>query len=268
MTIVEAVHALIREPAHLQEIYAQLPELKEESIRARIYEHLGTHFKRLAKGVYVAVHGKAACVVLSGDAWEEMKKIPSGSIDALITDPPYTWIDKHIGHGTSRPRMRWSFKRKDIDVNLGLEMWRVLKDGAHAFFFCPAITADTKPGVDEFIKTLAKCGLRFNRLWIWDKVHMGMGYSGRARHETIVFASKGVPRKPSNLSIPDLISEPKVHASKRIHDVEKPVGLLEKLVRFSTVTGEVILDCFAGSLSTGTAALKLHRSSIMIEAAL
>jgi site-specific DNA-methyltransferase (adenine-specific) len=268
VTIVEAVHALLREPTHLQEIYAQLPELKEESIRARIYEHLGTHFRRLAKGVYVAVHGEAACVVIGGDAWEELKKIPSGSIDALITDPPYPWIDKHVGKGTTRPRMRWGFKRKNIDINLGLEMWRVLKDGAHALFFCPSVNAGTKRGIDEFIGTLGKCGLRFNKLMIWDKVHMGMGYSGRARHETIVFASKGMPRKPADLSMPDVISEPMVHASKRIHNVEKPVGLLEKLINFSTVTGEVILDCFAGSCPTGVAALKLNRNSIMIEAAL
>jgi site-specific DNA-methyltransferase (adenine-specific) len=267
MTILEAVRALLHEPMSLQAIYDSLPDLKEHSIRARIYENLGKHFRRIEKGVYVATHEGAACVVVAGDAWEEIKKISTESVDALITDPPYPWINTLLAQGTTR-KNEFGFETREIDLALGYELWRALKKGAHAFFFAPAVTALTKPKLDSFLLMLGKCGFQFNKLWVWDKVHFGMGYAGRARHETIVFASKGDPRKPFDLSIADVLTEPRIHISRRIHDAEKPVGLIERLVKFSTKAGETILDCFAGSLSTGVAALKLGRNSIMIEKAL
>jgi site-specific DNA-methyltransferase (adenine-specific) len=52
---------------------------------------------------------------------------------------------------------------------------------------------------------------------------------------------------------------------KRRHPTEKPVGLLEALIRFSTKVGETVLDLFAGSCSTGRAALNLGRNAICIE---
>jgi DNA modification methylase len=194
-----------------------------------------------------------------------VKLLPSQSIDALITDPPYPWLAKHIEHTTTRPRMRWKFEMRDLDVALGYELNRVLKDGAHAFFFVPAETAVTRPHIESFIEMLAKCGFTFNKRFIWDRVLLGMGYNGRCRYEGILFMSKGVRRKPCDASIPDVLCEKQEHHARRIHPTEKPVGLLERLVRFSTRCGEVILDCFAGSLPTGVAALKLGRNSIMIE---
>lgn len=43
------------------------------------------------------------------------------------------------------------------------------------------------------------------------------------------------------------------------------MGLLEKLIRFATKTGEIILDIFAGSCSTGKAAIQVGRHAICVE---
>lgn len=49
------------------------------------------------------------------------------------------------------------------------------------------------------------------------------------------------------------------------HPAEKPVNLLEHAIKTTTYEGDIVLDCFAGSCSTGIAAMNLGRKSILIE---
>jgi site-specific DNA-methyltransferase (adenine-specific) len=268
VTLIDAIREFFRkaeDPVHLQDLYAALPGKLQHSIRAGIYERLGREFQRVGKGLYVAIEGPAVCVVAQGDAWEEIKKIPSDFVDAVVTDPAYDWIDKFVRKGTTRPRMRYDFEKRDVDMQLGLEIHRVLKEGAHCFIFVPAETETTKPHIDRLISRLVNCGLRFNKLFIWDKVHPGMGYSGRARYEGILFLSKGEKRQPCDHRITDVLSVPRIDARRRRHPTEKPVKLLEAIIRFATKAGELVLDLFGGSLSTGRAALNLGRNAILIE---
>lgn len=268
MTLIDAIRTFFqgREEVSLQDLYAHMPEAKQHSIRARIYENLGKEFTRVGHGVYVAKQGDATCVVVAKDALEAVKDLDTQSVDALVTDPPYPWLTQHVElHTTTRPRMRWTYEKKEIDRELGLELYRVLKQGAHAFFFVPAETAITRKHIEGFIKTLEACGFVFNKRFIWDRVMMGMGYNGRARYEGILFMSKGARRKPLDLSISDLIVERQAHHCHRVHPNEKPLGLLEKIIRFATKAGEMVLDTFAGSCSTGKAAVNLGRNAICVE---
>jgi site-specific DNA-methyltransferase (adenine-specific) len=269
VTLIQAIQAVFRKKrraVHVQELYAELPDKLEHSIRARIYENLGKIFHRVDHGLYVAVQDEAACVVVQGDAWAQVKHIPSRFVDALITDPPYPWLDAILRiHTSTRPRMRWTFEKKDIDRELGFELCRVLKDGAHAFFFVPSETATTRPHIERFILLMESCGFVFNKRWIWHKQVLGMGYSGRGCHEGILFMSKGKRRMPCDLSVPDVLSFNPIDSRVRKHPCEKPRALLEQIIRFATKTGEMVLDCFGGSLSTARAALALGRNSIVIE---
>lgn len=268
MTLIEAIREFFvgRDQVSLQDLYAHLPAAKQHSLRARIYENLGNEFVRVGHGVYVAKAGAATCVVVAKDAILAVKELPSQSVDALVTDPPYPWLAAHVeNHTTTRPRMRWNYEKKEIDRELGLELYRVLKDGAHAFFFVPSETAVTRPYIDLFIETLEGCGFVFNKRFIWDRVLLGMGYNGRCRYEGILFMSKGARRKPFDLSVPDLITERQAHHCHRVHPNEKPLGLLEKLIRFATQAGELVLDTFAGSCSTGKAAIRIGRNAICVE---
>ena len=269
MTLIEAIRTFIRskpEPVHLQDLYAHLPEEHQHSIRARVYENLGKHFRRVGKGLYVAVDGEAACVVVHGDAWEEVKKLGTQSIDAFITDPSYDWLDHFVDQGTTRKRMAWDFERRDIDRELGLEIFRVLKEGAWAFFIVPAETATTRPHIQRLIGLLESAGLVFQKTWVWHKVTLGMGYAGRGTYEGIIAMTRGLEkRQPCDFSVADVFTEPLIAPTKRKHPTEKPVGLLKALIRFATKIGETVLDCFAGSLSTGRAALSLGRNAILIE---
>ena len=57
----------------------------------------------------------------------------------------------------------------------------------------------------------------------------------------------------------------KDHSSKRLHPTQKPVGLLEYLIRTYTQEDEIVLDNTAGVFSTGVAAINLNRKFIGYE---
>jgi len=99
---------------------------------------------------------------------------------------------------------------------------------------------------------------------VWDKVRPGMGYHYRATHEVICFLEKG-KRKGDNpsklgclndLSIPDVL---RVERVSKGYPTEKPVGLLKILVKQSSNAGDLVIDPFAGSASTGVASLLCGR---------
>jgi DNA modification methylase len=270
MTLSDAIREFIRRkagPVHVRDLYAEFPEAHEHSIRGRIYENLGKDFRRVGRGLYVSIQGEAACIVVQGDALEEVRKLDSASVDALVTDPPYPWLDRFRERvTTSWRRMKADFDRREIDSALGLELYRVLREGAHAFFFVPAETAATRPNINQLIDTLERCGFVFRKRFIWDKEVIGMGYSGRARHEGILFLTRGKKkRKPCDFAVPDVLTCRAIDPRNRVHPCEKPQGLLEKLVRFSTLTGELVMDIFAGSCVLGRAALRLGRNALLIE---
>lgn len=270
MNLAEAIRTFIRsrkDPVSVQDLYAEFPTAHEHSIRGRIYENLGKDFRRVGRGLYVAVQGEATCVVIEGDALEEVRKLESESVDSVITDPPYPWLDHFRSRATtSWKRMRAVFERREIDQDLGLELYRVLKEGAHAFIFVPAETGATRPHINRMIGVLERCGFVFRKRFVWDKGVNGMGYSGRARHEGIVFLTRGrAKRPPCDFTIPDVLSYRAIDPRRRRHPCEKPKGLLEALVKFSTKVGDLVLDVFAGSCVAGEAALSLGRDSIMIE---
>lgn len=63
----------------------------------------------------------------------------------------------------------------------------------------------------------------------------------------------------------DLISVPKVPSLKLVHPNEKPVELLEFLIKKTTSQNATVLDCFMGSGSTGVACVNTNRNFIGME---
>lgn len=254
-------------PTHLRELYHAFPAKPKTTIRGRIYENLGRLFERLDRGVYIATVGDAKCIVIKGDAWEELKNLKDQSFDALLTDHAYPWLNKHFNVWSTKHSRKsgLSYPTRELDDEIIREFHRVLKPRAHAMFFVPSISSDTKQHLDAFIERLKRNEFKFNKLLIWDKVKIGMGYRGRSRYEGIAFFSKGKCRRPCDSSIPDLISVKRIPTAKRRHESEKPVELIEQLVRFSTNEGEWVIDPFAGSGNVGKACLNLNRNAVLIE---
>ncbi|MBM4363777.1 MAG: site-specific DNA-methyltransferase [Deltaproteobacteria bacterium] len=191
------------------------------------------------------------------DAVDFLASLPAGSVDLLVTDPPYESLEKHRAVGTTT-RLKQSLGSSNpwfrIFPNgrfpeLFREVHRVLARNAHFYLF-----AD--PETMFVAKPLAEAaGFRFWKPVIWDKRTIGMGYHYRSRYETVLFFEKG-KRRLADLGVPDVLEHPRIRGG---YPAEKPVPLLETLIQQSSAPGELVVDPFMGSGSAGVAALRHRR---------
>ncbi len=192
-----------------------------------------------------------------GDAVAWLRGLPTGSIDLVITDPPYESLEKHRAIGTTTRLKHSKASSNDwfkIFPNSRFPeffdaVYRVLKRNAHLYLFCDAETMFVaKPAAEG-------AGFKFWKPLVWDKKTIGMGYHYRARYEFILFFEKG-KRRLADLGIADVIAVPRIH---RGYPAEKPPAVSEVLVAQSSAPGEMVADPFMGSGSVGIAALRLGR---------
>lgn len=191
------------------------------------------------------------------DAVAWLQSLENESIDLVVTDPPYESLEKHRSKGTTTRLKHSKSSNNDwfsIFPNerfheLFREIYRVLKKGRHFYLFCDQETMFfAKPIAEEM-------GFKFWKPLVWDKQAIGMGYHYRARYEFILFFEKG-KRKLNNLGIPDVLECKRVW---RGYPTEKPIELIETLIKQSTQEGELVIDPFFGSGATLIAAQNLSR---------
>ena len=191
------------------------------------------------------------------DAVEWLSALPAGSVDVVVTDPPYESLEKHRAVGTTT-RLKHS-KSSSNDwfsifpnrrfPELFAAVHRVLKRNSHFYLFCDQETLFVAKPLAE------AAGFRFWKPLVWDKKKLGMGYHYRCRYEFILFFEKG-KRKLNNLGIPDVIEVPRVVNG---YPTEKPSAVSEVLIRQSSTAGDLVVDPFMGSGSVGVAALASGR---------
>jgi len=222
--------------------------------------------------------------VYQGESPFCLKDIGTSSIDLVVTDPAYDSLKRWEGIGTTA-RMGLGAKggpadddTKNFDTipdenlpDLIYEIHRVLKPNTHAYIMCDWITlrqlyyyAVTK-GV--FAPT-AYSGRLFEscKPLIWDKVSIGTGYTYRQTYEFILMLWKGPKKRQLNdLSVPDILRFKKVSGKEKICPTQKPIGLFELLVKQSSDEGDIVLDPFMGSGTTGVASVRLGRRFIGFE---
>ena len=192
-----------------------------------------------------------------GDAVTWLRGLPSASAHLLITDPPYESLEKHRAVGTTT-RLKVSkashnpwfriFPNARFE-ELFREIHRVLTKNAHFYLFCDPETAFIAKPIAE------RAGFKFWKPLVWDKRAIGMGYHYRSRYEFILFFEKG-KRKLHDLGVPDIIEAKRIRNG---YPTEKPASVSEVLVRQSSSPGEIVLDPFMGSGSTGVAAVRNAR---------
>ena len=115
----------------LKEAYENNPTANPESVRARIYENLGTVFEKIGRGLYKTVNDE--CVLVEGDG-RDLSILEDNSIDCIITDHP--WLDKKSNKGGSRNFALYNcftYTLEDFQ-----EKARVLKDGSFLVECIPA----------------------------------------------------------------------------------------------------------------------------------
>ncbi len=199
-----------------------------------------------------------------GDCLEVMKSIPDGSVDAVITDPPYTmtkrgkscrpnWMPHNMGENV--------FDGKICEHKDWLpEIYRVLKTGTHFYTFCN--TNDLTNYLNETIN----CGFKLHNVITVIK-DTGMPNRWYLKNcELVLFFRKGKAKPINDMTSRDWIQVkmPTIKNGK-LHITQKPLDLIEKFVFNSSEIGDTILDPFMGSGTTGVACKNLNRKFIGIE---
>ncbi len=197
------------------------------------------------------------------DCLEIMKKIPDGSIDLVLTDPPYG-MSFQSNHAKSGPRYDKIKGDDKVDPRFIKEAYRILKnDGGALLTFC-----DWKTSC-EWRYHIEESGFNLKSQVIWNRLHHGMGDLRGAfgpMHDIIWYGVKG--RRIFKNKRPKSVYEAKRPSPSEDngHPTCKPLELIESLIR-DTDDGSngIILDCFMGSGTTGVAAMNLGRKFIGIE---
>jgi site-specific DNA-methyltransferase (adenine-specific) len=195
--------------------------------------------------------------LINGDCLEEMKNIESGSIDMVLTDPPY---------GMSFQSNYRIYKYDKITNDNSLiwldeftsEIHRVMKDNTAGYVFC------SFHHIDKFKQSLEKL-FKIKNILVWEKNNTSMGdLKGdfAPKIEFIIFIHKG-RRMINGKRDPNIFKFSRT--GNKLHPTEKPVDLCEYLISKFSDEGQTILDPFMGSGTTGVACKNLNREFIGIE---
>lgn len=183
----------------------------------------------------------------------ELAAIPSGSVDAVVVDPPYG-----IGYRSRkgavandrRPFIWWLY-----------DAYRVTKRRAALLCFC-------RWDVQEVFRVaIEAAGFSVRSQIVWDRMVHSAGNVRQQfapQHDVAWFATKG------NFSFPggrprSVLPVRRVSYRAAEHPTEKPFDLMRQLVSAITPPNGVVLDPCAGSGSTGAAAVWERRRFIGIE---
>lgn len=189
------------------------------------------------------------------------KNFAEKSIDCIIVDPPYG-----INYQSKWRTNKSMWKDKILNDELPFIAWtdeafRIMKDNTGLLCF-------TRYDVEHYFrKALADSGFACKQQIIWDKEIHGMGdLKGdfASQHENIIFATKGrfifKNKRPKSI-----IRCQKVIATKLKHPCEKPVYLLETLIKAISSENCIVLDMFAGSGTLAIACINTKRNYILCE---
>ena len=201
--------------------------------------------------------------IVCADAVEWLASLAPESVDLVVTDPAYESLEKHRKVGTTT-----RLKASDASSNewfpiFGNErfadllsgLFRVLKNGTHCYLICDQ---DTMFVVHDLAP---KAGFTWQKFLVWDKEIAGLGYNWRAQHEVICFLKKGKRSGDAAGCLNDNTTSDvlRCNAVRGGYPTEKPVPMLRTLIRMSSNQGDLVIDPFAGSGSTGEAALRIGR---------
>jgi len=211
--------------------------------------------------------------IVQGDCFDLVKEIKTNTIDLILTDPPYNLAK----HSTGNIKFEWredvnndiaDWDKKEIEPDkIADEFVRILKPNGNLFVFCSYnligkwydaldhkfdatnffVWHKTNP-TPKFFKNgfLNSCEIM---LCCWNKKHKWNFTNQKEMHN---FFESTICSSPERLKAPK-------------HPTQKPVKLLEHIIKIASNENDVVFDPFMGVASTGVAALNLNRKFVGIE---
>jgi len=229
--------------------------------------------------------------IIQGDALEILKKLPSRSVDMIFADPPYNLQLQNNLYRPDQSKVNGVFDAWDKFENFEhydhfTRQWlsearRILKDNGtiwvigsyHNIFRVGALMQDLGFWfLNDIIWIKSNPmpnfkGTRFNNAHetlIWAAKHKGASYTF---HYKAMKAFNDDKQMRSDWYIPIVNGKERLkdEEGKKLHSTQKPFELLYRIILSTTNPGDIILDPFMGSGTTGAVAKYLGRNFIGIE---
>ena len=202
--------------------------------------------------------------LMQGDCLERMKEIPDGSIDLVLTDPPYNIARDNNFTTMGRAGIDFGEWDKGADLFSYIkEVSRVLnKDGSFVVFndwknlgdiarFAESLDFETKDMLR--LKKTNPMPRNRDRRYVTD-------------YECAVWFTKKKAkwtfnRQDLTYQRPEFVCS----VDKGLHPTQKSLKLMQELILIHSNEGDVVLDCFMGSGTAGVACVNTNRKFIGIE---
>jgi DNA modification methylase len=205
-------------------------------------------------------------ILLQGDCLELMKDIPDGSVDLIVTDPPYEIYANGSGgaFGNEKRAYHEDIKPLSNGINNDVlsEMVRVMNK-INIYLWC------NKNQPRQYLDFFEDLGC-VTDLLTWHKTNPIPTCNNKYLSDTeylLYFRRDGVPMYGTYATKKKYYISPtnKVDKDKYRHPTIKPLDITQNLILNSSKEGDNILDPFMGSGTTGVASKKLNRNFIGIE---
>jgi modification methylase len=230
--------------------------------------------------------------ILVGDCIEQLEKLPPASVDLVFADPPY---NLQLEGALSRPDQSlvdavdddWDKFASFAEYDSFSRRWlaavrRVMKPDATIFVI------GSYHNIFRVGAIMQDLGFWILNDIVWRKANPMPNFRGRRftnAHETMIWAARGAGAKSYTFNYEALkagnedcqvrsdwflpictgAERLKDKAGRKTHPTQKPEALLARVLLAASNAGDLVLDPFFGSGTTGAVARRLHRSFIGLE---
>ncbi|OQA02710.1 MAG: Modification methylase DpnIIB [bacterium ADurb.Bin400] len=189
------------------------------------------------------------------DCLEALKQLPDKCVDLVLTDPPYGEVNRPSGGLRLLDKGIADVILYSEDEFIG-QIIRVANKSIYVFCGTEQVS---------LVRSLmARSGLS-TRLCIWEKTNpspMNGQYMWLSSLECCVYGRQ--PKATFNEHCASAVWRC-ASENNQIHPTQKPLALFARLVLASTDIGDLVIDPFAGSGTTGVAAVQLGRQFLGFE---
>ena len=236
------------------------------------------------------IYGNQQHKIIQGDSIEELQKLENESIDLIFADPPYNIGKNFNGHldkwETDELYLEWCYKWLDLCIQ------KLKPNGS----FYVMTSTQFMPFFDIFLSK--KLTILSRIAWYYDSSGVQAKKYFGSMYEPILFCVKDPKNYVFNAE--DVLVEAKTGAKRKLidyrknppqvynsqkvpgnvwefprvryrmeeyenHPTQKPIILLERIIKASSHKGDIVMDPFSGTFTTSFVAKQLGRKSLGIE---